>query len=93
MKLYKTIISTICFTILNSFYSVVWGQTISGKVIDNEQRPIVGATIVLQSIDSIYISASISDIDGEFILNSGPEEYRLIIQHLSYLKSMQYKKS
>lgn len=85
MKLYKTIISTICFTILNSFYSVVWGQTISGKVIDNEQRPIVGATIVLQSIDSIYISASISDIDGEFILNSGPEEYRLIIQHLSYL--------
>lgn len=84
MKLNKIIISTICCIILSSYYSFIWGQTINGKVIDNEQQPIVGATIVLQSIDSTYISASISDINGEFILNNEPEEYRLVIQHLSY---------
>ena len=80
----KITIFTVCFTILSSFHSVVWGQTISGKVIDNEQQPIVGATIILQSIDSTYISASVSDSNGEFILNKEPEEYRLVIQHLSY---------
>ncbi|WP_059025565.1 outer membrane beta-barrel family protein [Gabonibacter massiliensis] len=84
MKLHKIIISTICCIILSSYYSVAWGQTISGKVIDNEQQPIVGATIVLQNIDSTYVCASVSDINGEFILNNEPEEYRLVIQHLCY---------
>ena len=84
MKLNKIIISPICCIILSSYYSVACGQTISGKVIDNEQQPIVGATIVLQNIDSIYVSASVSDINGEFILNNEPEEYRLVIQHLCY---------
>ena len=73
MQLNKITIFTVCFTILSSFHSVVWGQTISGKVIDNEQQPIVGATIILQSIDSTYISASVSDSNGEFILNKEPE--------------------
>lgn len=84
MQLNKIIISTVCFTVLSSFYSIVCGQTISGKVIDNEQQQIVGATIILRSIDSTYISASVSDSNGEFILNNEPEEYRLVIQHLSY---------
>lgn len=84
MLLSRIIRFTICFIILCSFHAVVWGQTIKGKVSDNEQRPITGATIILQTIDSIYISASISDINGEFILNGQPEKYRLVIQHLSY---------
>lgn len=84
MQLNKIVISTICYIALSSFCSVVCGQTINGKIIDGEQHPIVGATILLQTIDSTYISAAISDINGEFILNSQPEEYRLIIQHLSY---------
>lgn len=66
------------------FPSVIWGQTISGILFDNNNRPVEGATIVLQTIDSIYISASLSGLDGTFQLNSQSEEYRLIIQHLLY---------
>ena len=55
-----------------------------GKIIDSEQRPIEGATIVLQTVDSIYIDASISNADGIFTLNGQQEKYRLIIQHLLF---------
>lgn len=62
----------------------IHAQNITGKVTDNKKQPIDGATIILQTIDSTYISASISNADGTFILNVRPEEYRLIIQHLLY---------
>ena len=84
MKFNRTIFSAICYIVLSSFHSVVWGQTINGKIIDSEQQPIVGVTVILQTIDSTYISAAISDINGKFILNSQSKEYRLVIQHLSY---------
>ena len=59
-------------------------QTITGKIVDGNQQPIDGATIVLQTMDSVYIGASISNTDGVFLLNHHPEQYRLIIQHLLY---------
>lgn len=59
-------------------------QTITGKIVDSNQQPIDGATIVLQTMDSVYIGASISNTDGVFLLNHHPEQYRLIIQHLLY---------
>lgn len=59
-------------------------QTITGKVVNKEQQPIEGATIILQTADSLYIDATISDTDGIFVFNSQPKEYRLIVQHLLY---------
>ena len=66
------------------FVASLQAQNITGKVTDNKNRPVDGATIVLQAIDSTYINASISNVDGTFVLDSLPEEYRLIIQHLLY---------
>ena len=59
-------------------------QTITGKIVDSNQQPIDGATIVLQTMDSVYIGASISNTDGVFLLNHHPEQYRSIVQHLIY---------
>jgi len=84
MRLNKVILSVISYIVVGSFQIVVLGQTISGKIIDSEQRPIEGATIVLQTADSIYIDASISNADGIFTLNGQQEKYRLIIQHLLF---------
>ena len=84
MRLNKVILSVISYIVVGSFQTVVWGQTINGKIIDSEQRPIEGATIVLQTVDSIYIDASISNADGIFTLNGQQEKYRLIIQHLLF---------
>lgn len=78
-------IAVLTFLLINSgLYSVIYGQTITGKVTDNKQQPIDGATIILQTIDSAYITASISNVDGTFVLDHQPEEYRLIIQHLLF---------
>ncbi|WP_456086376.1 carboxypeptidase-like regulatory domain-containing protein [Parabacteroides sp.] len=63
------------------FVASLQAQNITGKVTDNENQPVDGVTIVLQAIDSTYISASISEADGTFVLESRPEEYRLIVQH------------
>ena len=84
MRLNKVILSVISYIVVGGFQTVVWGQAISGKIIDGEQRPIEGATIVLQTVDSIYIDASISNADGIFTLNGQQEKYRLIIQHLLF---------
>lgn len=59
-------------------------QTIKGKVVDSKQQPVDGVTIVLQTRDSVYIDAVISNADGTFLLNYKPEQYCLIIQHLLY---------
>lgn len=59
-------------------------QNITGKITDTKQKPVDGATIILQTVDSTYICASISNTEGTFILSHQPKEYRLIIQHLLY---------
>lgn len=64
--------------------STINAQTITGKIVNTHQQPIDGVTIVLQTRDSIYIDAIISNLDGTFRLNHQPEQYRLIIQHLLY---------
>lgn len=83
-RLSKIVIYAFLGMLSSSFPTVILGQTINGKIIDDKQQPISGATIILQAIDSTYITASISEINGSFTLNKQSAEYRLIIQHLSY---------
>ena len=65
------------------FASSVFSQT-TGKVVDTNQQPVEGATIVMQLPDSTYLGATISAADGTFILEPEPEDYQLIVQHLLY---------
>lgn len=65
------------------FASSVFSQT-TGKVVDTNQQPVEGATIVMQLPDSTYLGATISAADGTFTLEPEPEDYQLIIQHLLY---------
>lgn len=80
----KIITLTFFYLFLGCYQTVAWGQTINGKIIDDKQLPIDGATIILQAMDSTYIGASISNSDGIFVFKSQQKEYRLIIQHLLY---------
>lgn len=65
------------------FASSVFSQT-TGKVVDTNQQPVEGATIVMQLPDSTYLGATISATDGTFTLELEPEDYQLIVQHLLY---------
>ena len=84
MRLNKIIPLTFFYLFLGCYQTIAWGQTINGKIIDDKQLPIDGATIILQAMDSTYIGASISNSDGIFVFKSQQKEYRLIIQHLLY---------
>lgn len=84
MRLSGITLYIICCLVSGSFPIVIWGQTINGKVVDSNQRPLEGVTIVLQTMDSTYLGASVSNTDGTFVLDYQPEAYRLILQHLLY---------
>lgn len=84
MRLNTIIISALCYLVTGSFQTLIWGQTVKGKLIDEKQQPVEGATIVLQTLDSVYVDASLSAADGSFVLEKRPPAYRLSIQHLLY---------
>ena len=75
--------NTISAIFILGYFPVVWSQT-TGKIVDTNQQPVEGATIVMQLPDSTYLSATISAADGTFMLEPEPEDYQLIVQHLLY---------
>ena len=59
-------------------------QTIMGQVTDTHSQPIDGATVVLQTPDSTFVDAAITNVAGEFRFNQQLTAYRLIFQHILY---------
>lgn len=76
----KRLIGLLLFMVL-----LVWSfsQT-TGKVVDTNQHPVEGATIVMQLPDSTYLGATVSAADGTFVLEPESENYQLIVRHLLY---------
>lgn len=62
----------------------VTAQNIHGKVTDTQGKPVEGATVVLQTPDSVFVEATITGTEGSFLLNRTLPQYRLIIQHILY---------
>lgn len=59
-------------------------QSLTGTVTDADRRPVEAATVVLQTADSTYIDATLTDSLGVFRFGQRPERYRLVVQHLIY---------
>lgn len=63
---------------------------IHGKVSDTENNPVEGVAVVLQTLDSIYVDAVITDSIGKFNLNHEVDQtYRLLFQHILYEPAQQ----
>lgn len=62
----------------------VQAQNIRGKIIDQENKPIEYATIILQTIDSVYVNTAYSDSLGQFAFTEDVNNFRLLVQHLLY---------
>lgn len=77
MKIGIVILSLLCI-------GSVHAQQISGIITDQKEQPVAGAAVVMQTADSTYLSAAVSNADGTFTLHSRPETYRLIVHHLLY---------
>ncbi len=68
-------------------YSIIAQQiTIKGNIIDPETEiPVEYATIVLQTMDSIFVKGTTSDTKGDFILsNLSEDRYRVVIHSVGY---------
>lgn len=59
-------------------------QEIRGSVADKDQCPIEGATVVMQTPDSVFIDGVTTDSLGRFVFHREMKQYRLIFQHLLY---------
>lgn len=70
--------------LLGTIFGTATAQTIQGKVTTSEGMPVDGATVVLQTLDSTFVDATITEANGNFLLSQKPEHYRLIFQHILY---------
>lgn len=67
-----------------TLYTHLSAQVIEGKVTDASQQGIDGATVILQSADSVFIEATITDKEGNFHFRQKRENYCLTVQHLLF---------
>lgn len=59
-------------------------QEVKGRVTDKDRQPIEGATVVMQTPDSVFVDGVTTDSLGYFVFHRTLEQYRLIFQHLLY---------
>ena len=79
MKTLVIIISCMIICINN-----VLSQNVNGKVVNRNQQPVEAATVVMQSEDSVFVDAVITDAQGQFVFDTGLKSFRLIFQHILY---------
>ena len=78
---------TIYYMILCLLMSLgeIMAQGISGKVMAGKEQPVDGVAVILQTLDSVYVDAVVTDTLGDFRLNHPLDQsYRLIFQHILY---------
>lgn len=61
-----------------------FSQGITGRVLAGENEPVEGATVVLQSSDSLFIDAVMTDATGVFLFEQQEANFRLIVQHMAF---------
>lgn len=61
-----------------------FSQAFNGKVLDERNNPVQGATIIMQKADSTNSQVTITDDNGCFSFSAVPEHYRITVHHLSF---------
>lgn len=74
----KRVVIVLCFAIP----FLAFGQ--KGKVIDKHGEPIISAVVMLNKIDSTFVKAVTTDLEGRFDLKSDMRPYMLVFNHVSY---------
>lgn len=63
--------------------TAVWAQTqtVKGRVVDENDAPVIGATVVVKDRPTIGTS---TDVKGEFVLSGVPQKGKLQISYVGY---------
>lgn len=59
-------------------------KRVSGVIVDSQNQTIPGVAVIVQTTDSVYVNAGVSDMDGRFSIESDTRPFRLFIQHIAY---------
>ena len=75
-KLLLSLSAVFCMT-------AVWAQTqtVKGRVVDENDAPVIGATVVVKDRPTIGTS---TDVKGEFVLSGVPQKGKLQISYVGY---------
>lgn len=74
-----------CLCLLLGLQGVIRAQEIRGVVVDNEQMPVEAVAVVMQTMDSVYVDAVMTDSTGLFILRRSLDQTcRLLFQHILF---------
>ena len=80
-KMKRIILSMLCLTACISLMA----QNISGKLVDEAQQPLPYANVVLQTVDSAFVTGTTTGEKGEFKLQKiVAGDYRLAISSIGY---------
>ena len=81
----KRILYYMMFLLVTGNGMLIAQNTIHVKVTDTDDIPVDGVAVVLQTLDSVYVDAVVTDSLGQFNLNRAADQtYRLLFQHLLY---------
>lgn len=84
----RLLIAGVLSLLLSAFFFNASAQSLTGKVVDENNEPLAYANVVLHKADSTFIAGTITDTCGVFILTSHPEATMLQVSFVSY--STQY---
>ena len=78
------ILSAVIPLLLTAFSINVSAQSIKGKVVDENNEPLAYANVMLQKADSSYISGTMTDTLGVFVLEPDEEASMIHISFIGY---------
>ena len=89
MRKLLLILFTLCISISCLLYSSpTYAAKVQGSVKNENGEPIIGATVICLSSNNSVLSATITDIDGNFSLDVPPfTEFRLQYSAVGYIPS------
>lgn len=64
--------------------SEIFADGIKGRLLDSQQTPIEGVAVIMQTTDSIFVDAVITNQEGNFLFNRPVGSYILHFQHLLF---------
>ena len=73
IQLNRYFIVTFLSLIATTVFYDVFAQTLTGKVVDENNEPLAYANVILQKADSTYIDGTVTDTCGVFTLNTNPD--------------------
>ena len=80
----KRVVIIIISLILVSVSYEAFGQNITGKVLDEYDAPLAYANVILQRPDSTFVTGTMTDTCGVFVLEADPEAEWVQVSFVSY---------